>query len=331
MTLNQLRFFIAIADSGLNITLAAERVHATQPGLSKQLKQLEDELGFALFTRKGKSLNSITQAGEDVLTRARVILEEARNIRALASNLRNEAEGALRIATVHTQARFVLPHILAELRRRYPGVSMHLDPGSQDEILERLRAGSVDVAVFSSSGAIPNGVFALAAYRWDRVVVVPRAHALAKLKRALTLADIAAFPLVSYESSLNAGSSLPRAFMAEGLTPQLAFTARDADLIKTYVRAGLGVGILAGMAIEPVDHDDLAVLSAAGLFERCTTWIALRRESVVKRYLLEFISLFAPHLGASIVRDALVDDTVAQSIVAPLWGEHASPKLAEKA
>jgi LysR family transcriptional regulator, cys regulon transcriptional activator len=323
MTLNQLRYLVAIADAGLNITLAAERVHATQPGLSKQLKQLEDELGFALFTRKGKSLSNITPAGEDVLVRARAILEEASNIRALAANLRNEAEGALRIGTVHTQARFVLPKVLAELRRRFPQVSMHLDPGSQEEIVERLRAGAVDVAILSSSGAAPSGVFALPAYQWDRVVVVPKDHALAKLARAPTLADIAAYPLISYESSLKPGSSFPRAFAAQGLTPNLACTARDADLIKTYVRAGMGVGILAAMAMESADRADLAVLPAVGLFERCTTWIAVRREAVLKRYLQEFIVLFAPHLDSARVRAALADERSAASITPPLWGEGA--------
>ncbi|GAA0716695.1 LysR substrate-binding domain-containing protein [Dokdonella soli] len=304
MTLTQLRYLIAIADSGLNITLAAERVHATQPGISKQLKQLEDELGFQLFARKGKSLDAITPAGSQVIERARVIQAEAANIRALAANLRNEAQGELRIATTHTQARFALPAPIAALKRRYPQVSVHLQPGGDAEILELLARGQGDLAVISTAGTVPSVGLALPAYRWDRVALVPRGHALATLGRAPTLAELAAYPLVSYESSLKPESSLRRAFGAAGLEPRLGFTARDADLIKTYVRAGLGVGVLAEMALLPEDAADLRVLPADGLFPTCTTWIVLRHDRVLRDFALEFIAQFAPHLDRRDVRRA---------------------------
>jgi DNA-binding transcriptional LysR family regulator len=318
MTLTQLRYLIAIADSGLNITLAAERVHATQPGLSKQLKQLEQELGFTLFTRKGKSLDAITAAGSQVIERARIIQSESSNIRALAANLRNEARGELRIATTHTQARYALPGPIAALRRRYPEVDVHLQPGGDAEILTQLESGHADIAVLSTAGAPPPTWIALPAYRWERAVLVPRGHALAKLGRAPSLADLAAWPLVSYESSLKSESSLRRAFAAEGLSARFAFTARDADLIRTYVRAGLGVGVLAEMALGD-DDNDLCRLPLGDLLPICTTWIALRRDRVLRDYALEFIARFAPHVDRRDVRRAFDGAEQAQWPLAPHW------------
>jgi DNA-binding transcriptional LysR family regulator len=320
MTLTQLRYLIAIADSGLNITLAAERVHATQPGLSKQLKQLEDELGFQLFVRKGKSLDAVTHAGQQVLERARTILSEAGNIRSIAANLRNEAHGELRIATTHTQARFALPAAISALSASYPQVSVHLQPGRDAEVLAQLEAGRVDLAVISSAGAPPPSGIALPAYHWQRVIVAPQDHPLAARTRPASLDELAALPLISYDSSLKAESSLRRAFDAANLTPQIAMTASDADLIKTYVRAGLGIGVLAEMAMLPTDTD-LKVLPADHLFPPCTTWIVLRRERVLREYVLAFIGLFAPHLHRREVMRALASDAAGDWPAVPHWRE----------
>lgn len=305
MTLTQLRYLVAIADCRLNITAAAEHVHATQPGVSKQLKQLEDELGMQLFTRKGKSLDSITDAGVRVIERARIVLAESQNIRSIAANLRSETQGELRIATTHTQARFALPASLAALNRRFPEVSVHLQPSGDAEVLSLLENGRVDLAVVSTSGAAPAGGVALPAYRWSRVVLAPRGHPLAALGRAPTLAELAAQPLISYDSSKRTESSLRRAFADAGLTPQIAMTAADADLIKTYVRAGLGIGVLAEMALLPGLDTDLAIVPADALLPLCTTWIVLRRDSVLRDYMLEWIVQFAPHLDRNDVRRLL--------------------------
>lgn len=306
MTLTQLRYLVAIADSGLNITLAAAKVHATQPGLSKQLKQLEDELGFILFTRRARSLEAVTPAGEQVIAHARNLLAEANNIRALAANLRRDTQGELHIATTHTQARYALPLALATLNQQSPQVAVHLTPGGDVESLARLARGEAEIAIVSSAGAAPAADLALPAYRWERVVLVPRAHALAALGRRLTLADLAAYPLVSYESSREPESSLRRAFSAAGLEPSLAVTARDADLIKTYVRAGFGVGILAEMAITP-DDVDLVVLPADGLLPTCTTWLLLRRDRVLRDYTQALITALVPQVDARDLRRAVED------------------------
>lgn len=321
MTLTQLRFIVAIADANLNITQAAAKVHATQPGLSKQLKQLEDELGFQLFTRRARSIEAITPAGEKVLKHARIVLAEAANIRAVAANLRREAEGELLIATTHTQARYVLPYPLAVLKQRFPQVALHVAPGGDAETIARHEKGEADIAIVSSSGTPPHADLTLPIYRWDRIVLVPRAHPLTQLGRALTLADIAAHPLISYESSRAADSSLRRAFTEAGLTPEISVTARDADLIKTYVRTGLGVGIVAEMAIDASDSD-LVALPARGLFPTCTTWLLIRKDRVLRDYVEALISTLIPNIDLRDLRRAL-HDNAPLALSAQHWTERA--------
>lgn len=320
MTLTQLRYLVAIADSGLNITLAAERVHATQPGLSKQLKQLEDELGFLLFVRKGRSLEAIAPAGERVLAHARRILEEAANIRAYAANERGQHAGRLVLSTTHTQARYVLPPAIAQVKRDFPQVSVHLQAAADGEVLAHLSHGNADLAVISTAGAPPEGGLAVPLFRWRRVVLVPRAHPLAKLDRAPTLAELAAQPLISYESSTRPESSLRRAFAAGGHEPQLAMTARDADLIKTYVRTGLGVGLLAEMAVTARD-DDLKALPAPDAVPECITWAVIPRARVLRDYALELVHGLAPQIDRRDLRRVLEGNLEPAWPQAPNWIE----------
>ncbi len=329
MTLIQLRYLVAIADASLNITLASQHVHATQPGLSKQLKKLEEELGFQLFVRKGKSLVSITHAGQQVMARARRILDEAANIRSIAANLRNEDQGELRIATTHTQARFALPEAISALNMQYPLVSVHLQPSGDSDVLAQLESGWADLAVVSTAGAPPPLGIALPAYRWNRVVLVPHKHPLTERNHDLTLQNLAKLPLVSYESSMKPESSLRHAFEAAGLSLQMAMTTGDADLIKIYVRAGLGIGILAEMAILPSDAD-LHALSADHLLPQCTTWIVLRRETVVREYVLDFIHALAPHLDRHTVIQALADPTPRSWPDTPHWRDRAIQRIPEQ-
>lgn len=327
MTLTQLRYLVAIADSGLNITLAADRVHATQPGLSKQLKLLEDELGFQLFSRKGRSLEAITPSGEQVIARARLALNETNNIRALAANLRQESAGELILSTTHTQARYVLPAAIGKLKRAYPDVSVHLQPSAEGEVLDQLSQGKTDLALVSSSGSAPSGGMPVPVYRWRRVLLVPKDHAFARLDRAPTLAELATVPLVSYESSLKPESSLRQSFARAGQTPHFAFTARDADLIKTYVRAGLGVGILAEMAILPEDGGDLQVLPAADDFAECTAWAVLPRERVPRDYTLALVTTLAPQIDRRDLRRALEGTFTDAWPAAPRWQEMAATAI----
>ncbi|MCC5793103.1 MAG: HTH-type transcriptional regulator CysB [Chromatiales bacterium] len=324
MTLQQLKYLVAIADSGLNITAAAERLYTSQPGISKQLKLLEQELGVQLFTRKGKSLSAITPAGRDVIGRARRIMREVENIRNLASDLSGEQEGTLSIATTHTQARYVLPQVIRRFREKYPKISLELHQGTAEQIAELVGANRVDFAIATGSRQLFTNLVLLPCFHWDRIVIVPKGHPLASAGQ-LDLVRLSGHPLVTYVFSLTGESSFKRAFAEHGLEPNVVFTARDADIIKTYVRMGLGVGIVASMAFERQDEEDLVALPAAGLFPRVTTWLGFRRDSVLRRYMVDFIGMFAPHLDAHLLRR--ITQLGSQAEVDELLGEVELPLL----
>ncbi len=296
MKLQQLKYLLAIADNGLNITSAAEKLFTSQPGVSKQLKLLEEELGMQLFVRKGKSLAAITPAGEEVIQRARSILSEVENIRSLAANLNQEQEGTLSIGTTHTQARYVLPDVIRRFRERYPKVVLNLHQGTSEQIADMVAARSVDFAIATGARELFQDLLLLPCYSWDRTILVPENHELTQLQRKIQIEDLANHPLVTYVYSFSGQSSLKSAFAAKNMKPNVVFTARDADVIKTYVRMGLGVGIVASMAHECDENDSLVSIEAAGLFPRSTTWIGFRRDTLLRQYMIDFMELFAPHL-----------------------------------
>lgn len=326
MTLKQLKYLVAIADCGLNITSAAERLYTSQPGISKQLKQLEAELGIQLFTRKGKSLASITPAGRDVIARARKILREAENISSLARDLTAEQEGTLSIATTHTQARYVLPEIIKAFRQRYPKVDLELHQGTSEQIVELVGADRVDFAIATGSRHLFPHLTLFPIYRWHRIALVPKQHPLARSKQPLDLQTLAEHPLVTYVFSVTGESSFKRAFHEQGLEPRVVFTARDADIIKTYVRMGMGVGVVASMAYECADQQDLKAIDAKGLFPQVTTWLGYPRDMVLRSYMVDFIHLFAPHYSPRMIRDVAALQTQAEvdemlkDIVLPVRG-----------
>jgi LysR family cys regulon transcriptional activator len=304
VTLKQLKYLVGIVDSGLNITSAAERLFTSQPGISKQLKQLEAELGVQLFTRKGKSLAAITPAGRDVIARARKILREVDNIRSLASDLTAEQEGTLSIATTHTQARYVLPEVIRAFREVYPRVDLDLHQGTSEQIAELISTNKVDFAIATGSQHLFPHLTLLPIYRWHRIALVPKDHPLAQANGPLDLKTLAEHPLVTYVFSLTGESSFKRAFHDEGLEPRVVFTARDADIIKTYVRMGLGVGVIASMAFECQDQADLTAIDAKNLFPEVTTWLGFPRDMVLRGYMVDFIHLLAPHYPAREIREA---------------------------
>jgi len=298
MKLQQLKYLLAIVDNGLNITAAADRLYTSQPGVSKQLKLLEEELGLQLFSRKGKSLSRVTRAGEQVVVRARTVMEEVEQIRRLAADFYQEEEGTLTIAATNTQARYVLPGIVRELRHQYPKVSLNLHQGTSDQIADMMARNDIDFAIATGSNDLFDDLLQIPGYHWDRIILVPNGHELTKIDRELTLQDLARHPLVSYVFSFDSETALKRTFAEQGLEANVVFTARDADVIKTYVRMGLGIGVVAGMAYEPDDHKHLTAIKVNGLFPRSTTWIGFRRNTVLRCYMADFIRLFAPHVSA---------------------------------
>ncbi len=296
MKLQQLRFFVAVIDHGLNITQAAEALYTSQPGVSKQIRLLESELGMRLFVRQGKRLEALTPAGERVADHARRVLDEVTRIKHLSSALREEERGTIRLATTHTQARYVLPSVIDRFRRKHAQVDFHLHQGTSEQIARMIDERQVDFALISGQVSELGQLQSIPIYQWDRVVLVPADHPLARHEGKPDLATLAEHPLVTYVHSDRPESSLMKSFNAEGLSPRIAFTARDADIIKTYVRLGLGVGIVASMAVDAKADSDLVALDATGLFPRLTTWLAYRDDLVLNTYHCNFIRELAPHL-----------------------------------
>ncbi|MCP5424906.1 MAG: HTH-type transcriptional regulator CysB [Gammaproteobacteria bacterium] len=303
MKLQQLRYLTAIAKNNLNISAAAEALFTSQPGVSKQIRLLEDELGIELFNRNGKHLTHITPVGQQIIERAEQILLEVRNIQAVAAQYRDEQRGNLSIATTHTQARYALPPVIQAFRARYPSVALQLHQGSPAQIAELVSSGAVDFAIATEALELFNDLIMLPCYLWHRCVLVPMGHPLMELP-VLTLQDVAAYPLVTYVFGFTGQSQLDEAFRNAGLRPSVAFTATDADVIKTYVRLGLGVGIIARMAHDPKYDADLVPLDASYLFKPNVTMIGFRKGMFLRSYMYDFIELFAPHLTLDWVHSA---------------------------
>lgn len=294
MKLQQLRYLVAVADAGLNVTAAAQSLHTSQPGISKQLRLLEEELGLRLFTRRSRALVRTTPAGDKVIARARVILREVANIRGLAAEMRRDEEGALSIATTHTQARYVLPPILRRFRQRFPGVRVHLHQGTSEQIADMVAHERIDFVVATGADPLFEELVRIPVYRWRRAIVVPTAHPLARIAKP-TFAQLGQHPIITYAFSFTGPSSLLELFAKAGVTPDIALTAGDADVIKEYIRSGFGVGVLADIAVRPED-DDLRVIDAAHLFPAHTTWIGFQRGALLRSYMYEFMQLLGAHL-----------------------------------
>ena len=317
MKLQQLRYLAAIVENDLNITAAAERLHTSQPGVSKQLKQLEDELGFPIFLRQGRTLTRITPAGKRVIDRALKILKEVQSIKRLADEQKGDGRGSLAIGTTHTQARYVLPEVIRRFREKYPQVELHLHQGTSEQIADMAQRDRIDFAINTGSQELFGNLVLLPCYRWHRRIVVPQGHPLSK-ETKITIETLAEYPIVTYVFGFSGPSSLQQIFAKEGLTPNVVLTARDSDVIKTYVRLGLGVGIVASMAIDPREDGDLVQIDTSELFPAHITWIGFRRGGLLRKYQLDFIQLFAPHLTRRLIErtakaatQAEVDETVA--------------------
>jgi LysR family transcriptional regulator, cys regulon transcriptional activator len=303
MKFQQLRYLVAIHENGLSMTVAARRLHTSQPGVSRQIALLEEELGFKLFERQGRLLVRATEAGENIIGRAISILRELQNIRRTSAEMSNVDGGTLSIATTHTQARYVLPEVIRAFLVRYPKVRLHLHQGTSVQIAEMVSQNIVDFVVASGADELFPQLVRLPVYRWQRIVVVPKGHPLATSGK-MSLKKLAEFPIVTYEFSFSGRSSVLTKFEAAGLSLDVALTAHDADVIKTYVRAGLGIGILASVAFDPTIDSDLVALDASHLLDGLTTWIGFRRGSVLRVYMYDFIELLAPQLPKKWVKKA---------------------------
>ena len=304
MKLQQLRYALEVLRHDLNVSATAQALYTSQPGISKQIRLLEDELGVELFTRSGKHLTQVTPAGEDILQVVAQMMQQVDHIRQLAQEHRAPDEGQLSLATTHTQARYVLPPVITEFMARYPKVSLQLQQGTPLQIAEMAAKSEVQMAIATEGLEHFRDLVMLPCYRWNRTLVVPKSHPLTQLAR-VSIEDVAAYPLVTYVFGFTGRSQLDDAFQAAGLNAQTAFTAADADVIKTYVRLGMGVGIIAQLAYDPMEDADLVAIDASHLFAASTTYVGLRRGTFMRRYMLDFMQAFAPHLTAERVQAAM--------------------------
>ena len=304
MNLQQLRYLNEIVRQGLNISDAAAALYTSQPGVSKQIRLLEEELGIEIFVRNGKRIVAITEPGKAVLAIAQRILQDAGNLKHVGQEFHSHDSGHLTIATTHTQARYALPPVVKQFIKRYPKVQLGLHQGNPTQIAEQVLNGEADIAIATESLSLYDDLVTLPCYEWHHCVVVPPKHPLLDEKK-LTLAKIAQYPIVTYDFAFSGRGKINEAFEKAGITPDIALTAIDADVIKTYVELGLGIGILAEVAFIPERDRHLRMISAKHLFKPNTTRIAIRKNEYLRGYVYDFIELFAPHLTRDVVAEAM--------------------------
>ncbi|MEJ1295950.1 MAG: HTH-type transcriptional regulator CysB [Candidatus Sedimenticola sp. (ex Thyasira tokunagai)] len=304
MKLQQLKFLLAVVQNDLNITAASEHLFTSQPGVSKQIKLLERELGVQIFERAGRHLTSITPAGKTIIQRAEAALREIDSIRDTAREFSNPGRGSLSIATTHTQARYVLPQVIHRFRQHYPQVNLQMHQGNPEQISEMAATGAVDFAIATKATAEHGKLITMPCYQWNRVIITPCDHPL-RHSDPLTLKAIANHPIVTYVFGFPVRSQLDTSFHEQGLEPNVVFTATDADVIKTYVELGLGVGILARMAYDKEKDKTLCALDARHLFPASTTRLGFRPGIFLRSFHYDFIELFASHLTREVVDTAV--------------------------
>jgi LysR family cys regulon transcriptional activator len=315
MKLQQLRYIWEVAHHELNVSATAQSLFTSQPGISKQIRLLEDELGVEIFARSGKHLTHVTAVGETIITMAGQILRQVDTIKQVAQEYSDEQQGSLSIATTHTQARYALPPVIRGFRAHYPKVALHMNQGSPTQIAELAATGSVDFAIATEGLEHFQDLVMMPCYTWNRCVVVPVGHPLIERvahEGPVAMEDVAKEPIVTYVFGFTGRSRLDEAFSTAGLKPNVVLTATDTDVIKTYVRLGLGIGIIARMALDPDRDSDLVALDASHLFAPSVTHIGFRRGTFLRRYMYDFIERFAPHLTREQVDAAVACNTRAE-------------------
>ncbi|OOE35847.1 MULTISPECIES: HTH-type transcriptional regulator CysB [Salinivibrio] len=305
MKLQQLRYIVEVVNHNLNVSATAESLYTSQPGISKQVRLLEDELGVQIFERSGKHLTQVTPAGEAIVEISQSILSRVESIKAVASEHTHPEMGNLNISTTHTQARYALPDVIQAFTKRYPKVSLHMHQGTPTQISSSVAKGTSDFAIATEAFHLYEDLVMLPCYHWNRSIIVTPDHPLAQKKDNITIEDLAAYSLVTYVFGFTGRSELDEAFHRANLTPKIVFTATDADVIKTYVKLGLGVGVIASMAMDSQADSDLVAIDASHIFGASTTKIGFRKGTFLRSYMYDFIERFAPHLTRNVIDQAV--------------------------
>ncbi|OON39764.1 transcriptional regulator Cbl [Izhakiella australiensis] len=309
MNFQQLKIIREAARCDFNLTEVANTLYTSQSGVSRHIRDLEDELGVELFIRRGKRLLGMTEPGKALLNIAERILDEASKVRRLADVFSSETSGVLTIATTHTQARYSLPRIIKAFRALWPNVRLELNQGSPQEIVAMLLAGEADIGIASEQLTNHEGISAFPWFSWHHALLVPQGHPLQQ-QQPVTLSALSRYPLITYRQGITGRSRVDRAFQQAGLMPDIVLSAQDSDVVKTYVELGLGVGILAEHACNiDAPGEGLATLNARELFEPNTVWLGIRRGQLQRNYVWQFIELCNANLSLEeIKRQALSDD-----------------------
>jgi LysR family cys regulon transcriptional activator len=304
MNLHQFRFVQEAARRNLNLTEAAKALHTSQPGVSKAIIELEEELGIEIFARHGKRLKRITEPGQHVLKSIEVILREINNLRRIGDQFSTQDSGTLSIATTHTQARYVLPVPVASLRKAYPKVNVSLHQGAPDQVARMVLDETAEIGIATESLSNYPDLITLPCYEWQHVLVLPIDHPLAQQSR-ITLEDLAQWPLVTYHPSFTGRTRIDTAFAQKHLTTRIALEAIDSDVIKTYVRLGMGVGIVAEMAVRDATDTDLVVRPGGTLFGKNMARVAFKRGSYLRNFVLDFAGMLSERLDRNLITKAL--------------------------
>ncbi len=304
MNLHQFRFVQEAVKRNLNLTEVAKSLHTSQPGVSKAILELEEELGIEIFGRHGKRLKRVTEPGEHVLKSIDIILREVNNLKRIGEQYSAQDSGTLSIATTHTQARYVLPLPVAQLRSAYPNVNISLHQGAPDQVARMVLDETAEIGIATESLSDYPELITLPCYEWEHVLVLPKDHPLASVAD-LQLSDLANEPIITYHPSFTGRTRIDKAFAAQHLTPRIALEAIDSDVIKTYVRLGMGVGIVAEMAVRDITDEDLLVRPAGHLFGRNLARIAFKKQAYLRQFVYEFAQLLNPELNAARIAESM--------------------------
>jgi len=304
MKLQQLRYICEVARRGLNVSSAAERLHTAQSGISTQIRLLEEELNVQIFERHGKRLVSITPAGRTIIEMAERILCEAENIQQVSEQLNDQSKGTLSIATIHAYANYSLPPLIKKFSSQYPGIQLRIHQGDPDQLVDMVISRTADLAITTAPENVPDELIMLPYRTWNMAAITLPNHPLQN-SQPLTLESLAAYPLVTYDYAFASRSSINSAFDKKGLMTNIALTAHDSDIIKTYVKLGLGVGLVAKSSIDDEKDSELRVIDASHLFSSGTTYICLHRGRHLRDYVYTLINYLAPDITRDVIEKAM--------------------------
>jgi len=309
MKLQQLRCVYQIVQNGFNISKAAESLHTSQPGVSKQVQLLEDEVGIKIFQRNGKRLTGLSDAGNALYKSILEIIREVANIKNISNEYEKDDTGIFTIATTHTQARYKLPKVVEAFVKQYPKINLNIHQGDPSQVTEQILNGDADVGIATESIGQNDKILCIPCYSWNRILVFPKNHPLKKIKE-ITLQDVASYPMITYDYAFTGSTIVSKVFKEANISPNIMLTAIDADVIKTYVELNLGVGLIAEMAYDKDKDSELESRDVSHLFPTSTTFIGIRKDTFVRGFIYDFIKIFTPDLKDSELKNFLTKKSI---------------------